>query len=75
MKVMKPVIKKNFLQMLVIIMILFSPYIVIAQPTFEDDAEDTAAPIDGGISLVVAAGIGYGLKRAYNARSTKKNKD
>ncbi len=75
MKVLKPVIKKNLLQTFVIIMILFTPYIVMAQPTFEEDAEDTAAPIDGGISLVVAAGIGYGLKRAYNARNTKKPKD
>ena len=41
-----------------------------AQPGFDDDVNDT--PIDGGIALLVAAGIGYGLKKANQAR---KNKD
>lgn len=41
-----------------------------AQPGFDDDVNDT--PIDGGIALLVAAGLGYGLKKMYQA---KKNTD
>ncbi len=34
---------------------------------------DAGAPIDGGISFLVAAGVGYGVKKARAAR--KKVKD
>ena len=30
---------------------------------------DAGAPIDGGLSLLVAAGVGYGVKKAKNARA------
>ncbi|HWB26688.1 MAG TPA: hypothetical protein VG738_14935, partial [Chitinophagaceae bacterium] len=33
---------------------------------------DPGAPIDGGISLLVAAGIGYGAKKARDARKKTK---
>lgn len=46
------------------------PTIVLAQP--DSDLPDPDAPIDGGISLLVAAGIGYGIKKARDNR--KKNK-
>lgn len=29
---------------------------------------DPACPIDGGLSLLIAAGIGIGAKKAYNKR-------
>jgi hypothetical protein len=34
------------------------------------DNEDTRdnVPIDGGLSILIAAGIGYGAKKAYNKR-------
>lgn len=44
------------------------PCIVQAQP---DPGGDVDAPIDGGISLLIAAGIGYGVKKARDNR--KKN--
>lgn len=31
------------------------------------------APFDGGVSLLVAAGIAYGLKRKYDKKKTEKN--
>jgi len=31
-------------------------------PGFYDDTNDTV-PIDGGISLIIAAGVGYGAKK------------
>lgn len=34
--------------------------------------DPSGAPIDGGISLLVAAGIGYGAKKARDARKQKK---
>ena len=45
------------------------PICCFAEPDpFDEDAEDV--PIDGGISMLVAAGIGYGIKKMY-----KKNTD
>ena len=37
------------------------PVLANAQPGFGDDVNDV--PIDGGLSVLVAAGIGYGLKK------------
>ena len=31
----------------------------------------TDTPIDGGLSLLLAAGIGYGVKKAHNRRKAK----
>jgi hypothetical protein len=36
------------------------------------DPLDPACPIDGGVSLLIAAGIGMGAKKAYDLK--KKNK-
>ncbi len=33
-----------------------------------DPGEDPDAPIDGGVSLLIAAGVGYGLKKAHDKR-------
>ncbi|MFY7900799.1 MAG: PID-CTERM protein-sorting domain-containing protein [Chitinophagaceae bacterium] len=44
----------------VILMLLF-PTILLAQPGFDDDVSDV--PVDGGLSLLVAAGIGYSVKK------------
>ncbi len=37
------------------------PAISHAQPGFGDDTDDV--PIDGGLSLLVAAGVGYGAQK------------
>ena len=37
------------------------PSITHAQPGFGDDVDDV--PIDGGLSLLIAAGVGYGAKK------------
>lgn len=36
-----------------------------------DPGDDPDAPIDGGVSLLVAAGVGYGIKKVKDSR--KKN--
>jgi hypothetical protein len=42
-----------------------------AQPNFGDDVND--APIDGGLSLLVVAGVGYGAKKLKEKRKNKVN--
>lgn len=43
--------------------------IALAQPP---PPPDPTIPIDGGISLLLAAGIGYGAKKIYEKRNTTK---
>jgi hypothetical protein len=43
-----------------------------AQPS-EGNPGGAPAPIDGGISLLIAAGAAYGGKRAYDASKKKEN--
>ena len=42
------------------------PALVHAQPGFTDDVNDV--PVDGGLSLLVAAGVGYGVKKVREKR-------
>ena len=42
------------------------PSLTHAQPSFGDDVDDV--PIDGGLSLLVAAGVGYGVKKIKGKR-------
>jgi hypothetical protein len=42
------------------------PALLHAQPGFTDDTNDV--PIDGGLSLLVAAGVGYGAKKIRDQR-------
>ncbi|MCW3110898.1 MAG: hypothetical protein JWQ09_5404 [Segetibacter sp.] len=45
------------------------PGLLKAQPPIDnDDVADNPVPFDGGISLLVAAAIGYGLKKANNKK-------
>lgn len=43
---------------------------LMAQP---DPGGDPDVPIDGGVSLLIAAGVAYGAKKAYDKR--KKNQE
>lgn len=49
---------------------LIIPALLNAQPVFDDDVSDV--PIDGGLSLLIAAGAGYGIKRVKAQQSQKK---
>jgi hypothetical protein len=56
--------KKYIKHLSLLASILFTlSFTAMAQPGFDDDVEDT--PIDGGIGLLVGAGIAYGIKRVY----------
>ncbi len=37
---------------------------LFAQAGFDDDVQDVAVPVDGGITLVVAGAIAYGISRS-----------
>ena len=68
---------KKYSKLLLIFSLLFisitvMPCLAIAQVDPPDGgAGDPDAPIDGGLSLLVAAGIGYGVKKVRDNR--KKN--
>ncbi len=53
--------KKYILPIILGTALLFSANQLSAQPGFDDDITDT--PIDGGITLVMAAGIAYGVRK------------
>lgn len=57
---------------LLVITVIPSMY-VLAGPSAPGG--DIGAPIDGGISLLVAAGIGYGAKKVHAARKKAKQGD
>ncbi len=42
-----------------------------AAPPGGGGGADAGAPIDGGISLLVAAGASYGVKKLYNKKKAK----
>lgn len=56
--------------LLTITLVCLSVLTTMAQgPGFDDDVEDT--PIDGGVTMIAAAAIGYGAKKIYNRKQNK----
>lgn len=68
---MKPYLRAIVFSGLLAVALNLIPQCCNAQ-TIGDPGEDPDAPIDGGVSLLVAAGVGYGIKKARDSR--KKNK-
>ncbi len=65
---MKLNINKNFIKgALFVAAIAFLPIVGVAQPPDPDEP----LPIDGGVSLLVAAGVGYGAKKLHDAKKRK----
>lgn len=60
----------KFLPLVLVVAILFFPVLVHAQQP-PDPGGDPDVPVDGGLSLLLAAGIGYGVKKIRDQR--KKN--
>ena len=56
----------NILPTMLVLILLACPSLLFAQPGFGDDVDDV--PIDGGLSLLVAAGVGYGAKKIKERR-------
>lgn len=63
-------------RLLFCLLVLLLPLTILAQdPDNSDewDEDPEEIPIDGGVSLLIAAGAGYGLKKIHELR--KKNED
>ncbi len=65
---MKHIQKLFTIQILLIVVILLIPALVHAQPDNTPGDPDSAAPIDGGLSLLIAGGVGYGIKKIKEKR-------
>ncbi len=57
--------------MLCFLAALIIPSLSHAQPVFDDDVNDV--PVDGGLSLLIAAGVGYGAKKLRDRKLARKN--
>jgi hypothetical protein len=58
------------------LLVLLLPLNAIAQDpddSEEWDEDPEEVPIDGGVSLLIAAGAGYGLKKIHELRKKKEN--
>ncbi len=54
-------LKISTIQIIIIAACFLVPSLLHAQPGFGDDTDDV--PIDGGLSLLIAAGVGYGAQK------------
>jgi hypothetical protein len=74
MKIKRQVIGK----MLAMVICILSTVTVFAQGSLPPDNEDSdpvGVPFDGGLSLVIAAGAGYAIKKARDKRKQTEVKD
>ncbi len=62
----KKLLSTKVIFFLIPIVLLLVPALLHAQPGFGDDVEDV--PINGGLSLLVAAGVGYGAEKLRQKR-------
>lgn len=71
--------KITIIQILTVAVIMLVPMLLLAQPASNpfgsgNTSDPDNAPIDGGLSLLVAAGVGYGAKKLKEKRQDGKNK-
>jgi hypothetical protein len=67
----KGIYPNKILSYIILLYILFLlPTLAIAQDGFGDEIGDV--PVDGGLSLLVAAGLGYGAKKLRENRKKEK---
>ncbi len=58
-------------KLILLLTLTFGSFLLYAQPPGPGDDPDTPVPFDGGLSLIIAAGVGYGAKKAYDAKKKK----
>ncbi len=69
--IMKINLKSFFnIQSLAILILLFLPVLLHAEPS--DPGSDPDVPIDGGLSVLLAAGVGYGVRELKKKRLNQK---
>jgi hypothetical protein len=60
--------KKPVLISIILLVVMIMPSLLMAQTSPPDDVNDVLVPLDGGLSLLVAAAVGYGSKKMYDKR-------
>lgn len=58
-------------RLLILVAILALSSTLQAQPGFDDDVVDT--PVDGGVGLLIAAGVGFGYRKIRDGVAKIKN--
>lgn len=63
------------LSLAVLLMVFcFVPFLANAQSPC-DPSDPACVPIDGGLSLLIAAGVGYGVKKVRDSRKQKQSEE
>ncbi|MDE3236301.1 MAG: hypothetical protein KGO81_10130 [Bacteroidota bacterium] len=62
--------KEKIITSIILGIIIVLPVLVHAQPP--DPGGDVNAPLDGGLSLLIAGGVGYGIKKIRDKKSSNK---
>ncbi|MDB5200782.1 MAG: hypothetical protein JWQ27_191 [Ferruginibacter sp.] len=62
---------KRFVAFAALFLLMLLPVITMAQDPCVDPDLDPPCPIDGGLSLLIAAGIGIGAKKAYDKKKQR----
>jgi hypothetical protein len=63
-------LKISTIQILALLVLFLVPSLLHAQPGFGDDVDDV--PLDGGLSLLIAAGVGYGAQKLRAKKQANK---
>ena len=69
---------KSIFKILIIVSLALAAHVCYGQgqrPGVGNPGGGNVIPIDGGASLLAAAGIGYGVKKLYDSRKEKKTPD
>ncbi len=63
--------KVKMLKTIIVALMIIVPGLLFAQGGFDDDVIDNPVPFDGGVSLLIAAGLGYGIKKVRDHRQAE----
>ena len=69
---MKKLNNNNVKSIIMLVILIALPSIFVLAGPRDLGGDPGGAPIDGGISLLVAAGIGYGVKKVKDSRKKAK---
>lgn len=64
--------RSRFATISTVVLFICLPSLVWPQPGGGGPDPDPQVPLDGGVSLLVAAGVGYALKKAHDKRKENK---
>ncbi len=60
---------QKYIHTILLILCVLIPSLIFAQPVFDDSVSDV--PVDGGLSLLIAGGIGYAANEFKKIKSKK----